>query len=256
MNYENIIFNVENHVARITINRPPLNILDIKTLSELIQAFKEIPKLEALKAIVITGAGTKSFSAGVSIQDHLPKDVETMIPFFDGMFREMIKFQAPTIAVVNGWALGGGAELALFCDMVIASEKSQIGQVDITLGGFAPLALAAYPFYINKKKCYEMLFLGDKVSAAEAEKMGLVNWVVPEEKLKEKEEEVVGKLRKLSSVAIAASKRAMALTFNNAFKIVLDDTEKIYMDSFPKSEDYVEGLTSYLEKRSPVWKEK
>jgi cyclohexa-1,5-dienecarbonyl-CoA hydratase len=256
MSYENIIFNTENHVSRITINRAPLNILDLKTLQEITLALKEIQKLEAIKAVVITGAGNKTFSAGVSVQDHLPDKVGQMVPLFNGVFREMIKLQAPTIAVVNGYALGGGAELCLFCDMLIASEKSQIGQPDIVLGNFAPLALAAYPFFVWRKKVYEFLFTGDSISAKQAEQMGLVNIVVPEEKLKEAEDELVGKLLKLSSVAIRASKMAMAATFNDQFEKALTAAEDIYLNVLAPSEDGLEGLMAFIEKRPPVWKEK
>jgi enoyl-CoA hydratase/carnithine racemase len=154
MQYENITFKTENNVSRITINRPPLNILDKKTMSEVTSALKEIRNQKAIKAVVFTGVGDRAFSAGVEVRDHLPRHVGEMIRTFHGMSREMIKLEAPTVSVVNGHCLGGGAELALFCDMVIASEKSQFGQPDITLGNYAPLALAAYPLFIWRKDVF------------------------------------------------------------------------------------------------------
>ena len=256
MGYENIILKSENNVSHIIINRPPLNILDIKTMSEIMSALKEIRKEKAIKAVVFSGAGTKCFSAGVEVRDHLPESVKKMLQVFHGMFREMIKLYQPTIAVVNGYALGGGCELALFCDMVIASEKSELGQPDIKLGNFAPLALAAYPFFIWRKKVYEFLFTGDSLSAKEAEGIGLVNIVVPENKLKEAETALLKKLLDLSSVAIRASKMAMATTFNEQFEKALDAIEAIYLNELAPSDDGLEGLVSYLEKRQPVWKEK
>ena len=256
MAYDNIIVQTEGHVSRIIINRPPLNILDIKTMSEIISALEEIQKQEALKAVVFTGAGTKCFSAGVEVRDHLPEKVKEMLRVFHGMFRQMIKLPAPTIAVVNGYALGGGCELALFCDMVIASDKSELGQPDITLGNFAPLALAAYPFFIWRKKVYEFLFTGESISAKEAERIGLVNRVVPEEKLKEAEDALLEKLLNLSSVSIRASKMAMAVTFNEQFEKALDAVEAIYLNELAPSEDGLEGLVAFLEKRKPVWKER
>jgi len=255
-NYENIILKSENHISRITINKPPMNILDIKTMSEIISALREIRKQKAIKAIVFTGAGNRCFSAGVEVGDHLPPDVKEMLHVFHGVFREMIKLEAPTISVVNGYALGGGAELALFCDMVIASEKSQIGQPDIILGAFAPLALAAYPFFTWRKKLYEFLFTGDRISAKEAERIGLVNKVVPEKELKKAEDELLEKFLRISSVSIRASKMAMAVTFNKQFEQALDIVEDIYLKELATAEDYVEGLTAFLEKRPPVWKEK
>ncbi len=256
MSYDNILLETENNVSRITINRAPLNILDIKTMSEIMSALQEIRKMEAIKAVVFIGAGTKTFSAGVEVADHLPATVKEMLRVFHGMFREMIKLDQPTIAVVNGHALGGGCELAIFCDMVVASEKSKFGQPDIILGNFAPLALAADPFFIWRKKVYEFLFTGESISAKEAERIGLVNIVVPEEELKDAEEALLGKLRKLSSVAIRASKMAMAATFNEPFEKALDAIENIYLTELAPSEDGLEGLMAFLEKRPPVWKEK
>lgn len=256
MDFQNIILETENHVSRITINRPPLNILDIRTMSEMILALQEIRNKKAIKAVVLTGAGTKTFSAGVEVADHLPASVEEMLRVFHGIFREMIRLDQPTIAVVNGYALGGGCEVALFCDIVIASEKSELGQPDITLGNFAPLALAAYPFFIWRKKVYEFLFTGTSISAKEAEAIGLVNVVVPEDRLAEAEEELLGKLLALSSVSIRASKMAMAATFNQQFEQALDAIEAIYLNELATSEDGLEGLKAFLEKRPPVWKER
>ncbi len=255
MNYNNILLNIENNVGRITINRPPLNILDLQTMSEIVSALEAIRNTKAIKAVVFTGAGTKGFSAGVEVRDHLPEKVKEMLRVFHGMFRQMIKLEQPTIAVIDGFALGGGCELALFCDMVIASEKSVIGQPDITLGNFAPLALAAYPFFIPRKKVYEFLFTGESISAQEAKQIGLVNRVVPASELKAAEDAMVGSLLKLSSVAIRASKMAMAATFNKPFEKALDEIEEIYLNELAPSHDGLEGLVAFLEKREPVWKE-
>lgn len=255
MSYKNILLNLENNIGRITINRPPLNVLDIQTMSEIMSALSEIKNEKAIKAVVFKGAGTKCFSAGVEVRDHLPEKVKEMLRVFHGMFRQMIKLDQPTIAVVNGHALGGGCELAAFCDMVIASEKSIFGQPDITLGNFAPLALAAYPFFIDRKKVYEFLFTGDSISAKEAYRIGLVNRVVPESELKATENAWLEKLLKLSSVAISASKKAMGVAFNEQFEKALDDIENIYLNTLGPSHDGLEGLVAFLEKRDPVWKE-
>jgi cyclohexa-1,5-dienecarbonyl-CoA hydratase len=256
MSYENIILAHEDYVSRITINRPPLNILDIKTMQDIMGALGEIRKRKTTKAVVFAGAGTRCFSAGVEVRDHLPDKVKEMLRVFHGMFREMIKLSQPTVAVVNGYALGGGCELALFCDMVIASEKSELGQPDIRLGNFAPLALAAYPFFVWRKKVYEFLFTGESLSAKEAERIGLVNRVVPEEELKEAEGALLGKLLDLSSVAIRASKMAMAVAFNEQFEKALDAVEAIYLNELVPSKDGLEGLVSFLEKRPAIWQER
>ncbi|OGA57643.1 MAG: hypothetical protein A3G81_03975 [Betaproteobacteria bacterium RIFCSPLOWO2_12_FULL_65_14] len=256
MAFDNIVLSTEKHVSRITINRPPLNILDLKTMNEICAALEQILQLKAIKAVVFTGAGSRSFSAGVDVGDHMPAVAADMLKAFHGMFRRMIRLQAPTVAVVNGYALGGGAELALFCDMVIASEKSEFGQPDIKLGNYAPLALAAYPFFIWRKKVYEFLFTGDSLTAAAAERSGLVNRVVPEAELQAAQESLLSSLTRHSSVAIRASKMAMAVSFNPLFEKALDEIEAIYLNELVPTEDGREGLQAFLEKRAPVWRER
>ena len=255
MEFENIIFEVADRVAKITINRPPPNIIDIKTLREMIQAMEAVKKRKGIKAVIITGAGNKAFSTGVSVQDHLPDSVEEMIPLFGNFFRTMISLEQPTIAVVNGYCLAGGCEVACFCDMVIASEKSQFAQPEIKLGDFAPLAVAAYPRMMGRKKAFEFLFTGDTVDAREAERIGLVNMVVPEDKLEEEVDRLLKKLTSLSPLAIRASKRALYAGYDVRFEQALAASEDIYLNVCAKSKQGFEGLYAFLEKREPVWDE-
>lgn len=256
MKFENIIFEVADRAAKITINKPPTNIIDVKTLREMIQAMEAVKKGKGIKAVVITGAGNKAFSAGMSIQDHLPDSVEEMIPLFGNLFRTMMSLEPPTLAVVNGYCLGGGCEVACFCDMVIASEGSQFGQPEIKLGVFAPLAVAAYPRMIGRKKAFELLFTGDTIDAREAERIGLVNRVVPQEKLEEEVDRLLKKLTSLSPLVIRASKRALYAGYDVGFEAALAASEDIYLNTCAKSKQGFEGLHAFLEKRDPVWEDK
>ena len=255
MEFENITFEVADRVAKITINRPPTNIIDIKTLRDMIQAMEAVKKRKDIKAVVFTGAGNKAFSAGMSIQDHLPDNVEEMIPLFGNLFRTMASLAQPTIAVVNGHCLGGGCEVACFCDMTIASEKSQFAQPEIKLGVFPPLAVAAYPKMIGRKKAFGFLFTGDTIDAREAERIGLVNMVVPEDKLEEAVDRLLEKLTSLSPLVIKITKRALYAGYDAGFEQALATSESIYLNEGAKSKQGFEGLHAFLEKRAPVWED-
>lgn len=254
MNFDNIIFEVKDRVGKITLNRPPPNIIDIKTLYEMIAAMEELDKGNA-KVLIITGAGNRAFSTGVSVQDHLPDKVGEMVPLFGKLFRTMASLAQPTIAVVRGYCLGGGCEVACFCDLVIAAEGAQFGQPEIRLGDYAPLAIAAYPKIIGRKKAFELLITGDTIDAKETERIGLVNKVVAEDKLDETVAEFVKKLTDLSLVAIKASKRALYAGYDVTFDKALDISEYIYLNTLAKSKDGMEGLRAFIEKRKPVWQD-
>ena len=134
-----------------------------------------------VQLLVFDHAGEKAFSGGVDVADHTEDKVDEMIEVFHGMFRLMVEIDVPTVAVVNGVALGGGCELISFCDMVVASERSRIGQPEIAVGVFPPVAAAWFPKIIGLKKTYELLLTGKMISAKEAEAIGLVNAVIPTE---------------------------------------------------------------------------
>ncbi len=255
MDFENILFEVKDRVATITINRPPLNIIDLNTLREMIHAMEEIKEKSDVKVVLITGAGDRAFSTGVSVQDHLPDKVDDMVPIFGGLFRTMLSLDQPTIAVVNGHCLGGGCEVACFCDIVIASEKSQFGQPEIKLGDYGPLAVAAYPRLMGMKKAFEFLLTGDSIDAKEAQRVGLVNRVVPEAELQETVDTLVSKLTAHSMVAIAASKRALYAGDDAPLEESMKISENIFLNTLAKSKDYEEGLRAFLEKRAPVWRD-
>ena len=143
MGYENILYEVKDKVATITINRAPYNVLDIKTMREMNLALQDVKKRQKeLAVVVITQAGNKAFSTGVDVRDHTADKMDEMIEVFHGIFRNLATLDVPTLAVVNGFALGGGCEVAVFCDMVIASEKSQFGQPEIKLAVYPSMVVA------------------------------------------------------------------------------------------------------------------
>ena len=255
MGYENILYEVKEGIAIITINRPPYNVLDIKTMREMDQALQEVKgRQKELKLLVITQAGDKAFSTGVDVKDHTSDKVDEMIEVFHKIFRIMATLDLPTLAVVNGHALGGGCEVAIFCDMVIATEKSQFGQPEIKLAVYPSMVVALLYRLIGLKKAFEMIITGDSIDAKEAERIGLINLAVPEERLAEEVEKFIKRLTDKSPVALKLAKRATLAGIDLDFEQALQRSEAIYKGNLMKTYDANEGLTAFMEKRTPVWK--
>jgi cyclohexa-1,5-dienecarbonyl-CoA hydratase len=259
MKFQNILFNIEDRVGKLIINRPPPNILDIATLEEVVLVLERIRQdyegMGNLKAIVVTGAGNHAFSTGVSVQDHLPDKAQKMIPLFAKTMRLMIELDQPVIAMVRGYCLGGGCEFASICDLVVAAESARFGQPEIKFGDFAPLAIALYPRLIGLRNTLELLLTGETVTAAEAQRLGLVNKVVPDDRLEEETQALIDKITGHSLVAIKANKRAIYAAVDLGFNEALNLVQYLYLNTLVKSHDGIEGLKAFLEKREPVWKD-
>jgi cyclohexa-1,5-dienecarbonyl-CoA hydratase len=251
-----IVFKKDEGVARLTLNRPPLNVLNIAMMREINAALEGLGAAPSVKVLVLEAVeGSKAFSAGVDVADHTADKVEEMIEVFHRIFRQLDELEVPTVAVVGGAALGGGCELALFCDMVIASEKASFGQPEIQVGVFPPIAAVALPHIIGPKKALEMVLIGDRIRAAEAERLGLVNKVVPPEELRAAADEFVDKLTKLSGAVLRLTKRAVRLGSVGPFAEGLAAVEELYLGPLMATEDAHEGLAAFMEKRAPVWKQ-
>ena len=240
-----------NNIARVVMNKPPLNVLDIAMMEELDAALKSLKGDHASKVVVIAAQG-KAFSAGVDIADHTPDKVERMIHVFHGIFHTMWSLEQPIVAAVQGAALGGGCEVAIACDFIVASEKAKFAQPEIKVGVFAPIATLLLPRLIGRMHANELLLTGEAIDARQAERIGLVNMVAPLESFEEQLNAFVGKLTALSGVVLKMSKRAITLGLEQG----LDAIEKYYLNDLMQTQDAVEGLNAFMEKRSPVWKNK
>jgi cyclohexa-1,5-dienecarbonyl-CoA hydratase len=257
MSFEHIRFDVSDGVARITLNKPPLNVLNSAMMREINAALEELGDDPGVKVLVFEAAeGSKAFSAGVDVSEHTADKVEEMIEVFHRIFRLLDELEIPTVAVVDGAALGGGCELVLFCDMVIASERASFGQPEIQVGVLPPIAAVALPAIIGPKKALEMVLIGDRIRAPEALQLGLVNKVVPPEELRAAADEFVGKLAKLSGAVLRLTKRAVRVGSVGRFADGLAAVEELYLGPLMATEDAHEGLAAFMEKRAPVWKDR
>jgi len=254
MAYKHIQTELKEGVAMLTLNRPPLNVLNIEMMEEINAYFKGLLKEKGLKLLVIQATG-KAFSAGVDVGEHLGDLVYKMIEVFHRMFRLMEALKVPSISVVNGSALGGGCELAVYCDMVMATEKAKFGQPEIQVGVFPPIAALAFPRMMGRKKALELILSGDVISVQEALSLGMINKIVPEASLVEEVGRFVEKFKKLSGIVLKLTKEATLAGLNDDSERGLRVIEKIYLERLMKTNDAIEGLKAFLDKRKPAWKD-
>jgi cyclohexa-1,5-dienecarbonyl-CoA hydratase len=253
--YSSIVYEIRETVARIILNQPPLNIIDIPMIGEMHSALARVHATGDLKVLVIENRG-KAFSAGVSIKDHTPDKVGEMIEKFHGIFRLLNSIVIPSVALVDGMALGGGCELAVSCDMVIASERATFGQPEIKVGVFPPVAAVLFPHLVGRNRALELLLTGDIIDAAEAKAMGLINKVIPAQDFREKADEFISKLTSMSGPVLKLTKRAVDCGLYGNVHEGIGVVEKLYLGELMNTEDAREGLNAFLEKRKPIWKNK
>ncbi len=252
--FANVAYDAQSGVARLTLNRPPLNILTIAMMKEINSALETLASKDGAKLLVIDHEG-RLFSAGVDIKDHTADKVEEMIEVFHRMFRLLNAVEPPTLAVVKGAALGAGCELATFCDMVVASEQATFGQPEIKAGVFPPIAAAVLPHLIGRNRTLELLLTGEAVGAEEAAQMGLINRVFPTEGFDAKVDEFIAKLTALSAPVLKLTKRAVDGGLYVSVEKAISIVEEIYLSELLRIEDAHEGVKAFLEKRKPVWKD-
>jgi cyclohexa-1,5-dienecarbonyl-CoA hydratase len=207
-----------------------------------------------VKMLMITGAGEKAFSAGVEVADHTPDKVDRMIEVFHGIFRRLQEMPVPTLAAVNGAALGGGMEVAIACDMIVAAAGAKFGQPEIKLAVFPPIAAVLLPRLVPPARAMELLLGGENIAAEEAKEIGLVNRVFAKESFRADVEAYVAPYLSLSRAALASTRKAIRAAAGKPFGAALDTVEGIYLKELMETEDAKEGLAAFLEKRKPVWR--
>jgi len=255
MAYNNIEVSFEKGLGTITLNRPPVNVLNIAMMEEINNALDSWQGDKDLKVVLFNAKG-KCFSAGVDVGEHMGDMASKMIEVFHGIFRRMDKLGVLTMASVYGSCLGGGCELAIFCDLVLASESAKLGQPEIQVGVFPPIAAQIMPRIIGRKAATELIFSGKIISAQEALNLGLINKVVKEEELEKETEASLKPYMKLSSEVLRLTKKAMMSGLKDDLEPSLRLIEDIYLNELMKTHDAHEGLKAFLEKRKPEWKNK
>jgi cyclohexa-1,5-dienecarbonyl-CoA hydratase len=205
-----------------------------------------------LKVTLFKAKG-KCFSAGVDVGEHMGDLAPKMIEVFHGMFRLMDKLGIPTAASIYGLCLGGGCELAIFCDVVLASETVKIGQPEIQVGVFPPIAAQIMPRIIGRKAAMDLILSGRIISAEEALRIGLVNKVVAEDELESSTMDFLKPYLNLSAEVLRLTKKAIMTGLMDDLEPSLQAIEDIYLNQLMKTHDAQEGLSAFLEKRKPVW---
>ncbi len=255
MNFENILISKENNLATITINRPKkLNALNKTTIKELSEAFLTLEEDVNVKAIVLTGSGEKAFVAGADISEFANFSAEEGGVLArkgqELLFNTVENLSTPVIAAINGFALGGGLELAMSCHFRIASENAKMGLPEVSLGvipGYG--GTQRLPQLVGKGKAMELIMTAGMISAEEAKESGLVNHVVTLEELLPLATKIASRIMRNSPVAISAAIKAVNANFKdgvNGFDIEIEE----FGNSF-STEDFKEGTTAFLQKRKP-----
>lgn len=238
-------------VVQILLNQPKANIIDAEMVEALGRAVRDEASRPEVCAVIIEGEGTH-FSFGASVEEHLPESVAGMLNGFHSLFRDLVALRRPLIAAVRGKCLGGGLELASFCHRVIAAPDASLGQPEILLGVFAPMASFVLPRRIGQAAADDLLLSGRAVSAAEALSLGLVDALADDPT-----EAALGYARKhlikKSAASLGVAVEAARYEFDRAFLTHIDYLETLYLERLMKLHDAEEGIRAFLEKRRPTW---
>ena len=240
-------------LARITFTHPPLNVFDLQMMDELTSALGEVAQRKEISTVLLTG-GERAFSAGVDVAAHTPDKIQTMFQKFHGLILALTRLPKITIAEVHGACLGGGAELAMVCDMCFTTPDAQWGFPEITLGCYPPVACTALASLVGEKRAADLIFTGRTFSGTEAAEWGLANSAYYKSEIQEAIQERLDHLFKLSPVALAHAKKAFYAWDSIHLDKGLARAEKIYVEELMRTEDAKEGIEAWLEKRKPVWK--
>lgn len=246
----------EGEVASVLLARPPLNILSLAMMEEMSAHLAELAADGGTGAVVIESALRDVFSTGADVGEHLPATAERLIRTFEGLILTVLRFPRPTVAIVRGKCLGGGMELAMACDFVLAGDKATFGQPEVSVGVFPPVAAALYPRLVGVRNAYEILLTGKTVTAGEAASMGLVTSVHREGQLESARADLLRALTSKSRIVLQLAKRAALEGLSLPLDQALRASSEVYLKELMGTADAIEGLSAFLEKRKPTWKHK
>lgn len=238
-------------VVRLVLDRPKANLIDLEMILALGAALGELTGRPNLRQVVFEGAGAH-FSFGASVAEHLPGQVEQMLPAFHSLFRALEALGVPTVALVRGQCLGGGAELALWCGQLYCDSSAHIGVPEIRLGVFPPIAALALRWRTGGAVATRLVLRGEIVSGEDAAKLGLADACVPDPEAAWRED-YESNLASLSPVAVRCAWRACRRPLQRALDEDLPAIEAIYLEELMAHPDATEGMNAFLQKRPPVW---
>ena len=251
--YKFIKFEKADGVARITLARPKHNVMNIEMMNEFNLALDDIHADQDLKCLIILADGP-SWCAGVEVADHKPAQVDEMIATFNGIFERMHRLEITTIACVHGACLGGGMEVAIACDVIVAAQGAMFGQPEIKLGFFPPYAAVRLPQLVGPAKAIEICTAGKRYTAAQAQQMGFVAHVVENQQLVAATNALAEELQACSPLIIRLNKRAVKQHLRLSFQEALTGVSDLFLNTLMKTEDTLEGIASFEKRRKPVWK--
>jgi cyclohexa-1,5-dienecarbonyl-CoA hydratase len=243
---------ISSPVARIVLRHAPLNVIDLAMMGELTQALAEVEARSDISVVVLSGEGG-AFSAGVDVAAHTPDKVEAMLLKFHAVTRALVASRKVTVAAVHGHCIGGGAEMAMVCDIVYTTAAAQWGFPEIKLGCYPPVACTALAALVGQKRAAELILTGRTIAGIEAAGMGLANRAVADEDLAAAVEQTVQELLRLSPATLAVTKKAFYAWDAMHFDKGLARAEKIYLEELMKTADAQEGIRAFMEKRAPKW---
>jgi len=246
---------IQPPVARLRLNNPPLNVIDIPMMEELATSLADIESRPDITTFILSGS-QKAFSVGVDVAAHTPDKVEEMLGKFHAVIRAIVGSKKVSIAVVHGHCLGGGAELAMVCDLVYTSELATWGFPEVKLACYPPVAATALAALVGPKHAADLILTGRSITGKEAASIGLANAVLAEIDLEPAVQEALQHLSQLSPAALAITKKASYAWDSIHFDKGLARAEKIYFEELMKTEDAHEGINAFLEKRQPKWRGK
>ncbi|MBR9989406.1 MAG: enoyl-CoA hydratase/isomerase family protein [Gemmatimonadetes bacterium] len=242
-------------VRRISLANPPLNVLTTEMLNELADAVNTVDADTHAKVLLLTGEGPRAFCAGVDVVDHTPDRVHEMIHAFARAVAAILDAKVPVVAALNGAALGGGFELALACDIVLARDGVSVGQPEIRLGVFPPVAAVLLPRLVGRQAALDLILTGRMIQAEEARALGLVAATFPADSFEERVDGYVHHLAGQSAPVLRLAKRAVNAGAERTLAQALREADRIYLEELMALHDSHEGLAAFMEKRLPAWRD-
>ena len=251
--FRHIRVSLQPPVARLTLDRPEHNLLNELMLRELAAGLEQISESGDLKIILLEAAG-KVFCGGMDLGEYTAERAFSSLDAFHSVCNAMLEASQPVVVVVNGPAVGGGAELAAFGDLVIATPRARFALPEITIGMFPPLASTMLPFIIGPKLALELVLTGEAITAERARELGLVNRLVPEAQLEQAVSELLARITEQSGAVLAMAKKAVIGGLGRSLPDALKYSRDIFLNELYRLEDSSEGLRALIEKRKPQWK--